>query len=445
MKRTLTRKTMISSYIAVALGSQLAIAPSFASVFDDSAFINDSTLSMKLRNEYRHAERPSANDGVYGPEIDAWVQGFLFDFESGKIADTVSIQAGSYIIEKLRANPDRSTRMYLDGHESFTINYANLSLDFGEKAKFKIGQFGTDYFYGTLDYSIPLIDNSSVRTAPSLNEGAFYEGKFGNFRLYGMYSQKYAGGYYQNWTDEGFVTDISLAPTGDKFIMDIDKKPQYTVAGLWDNKSTVISLGASYQEDLSWQAMSRGSHSWVNPDVGYFKAEYVGFYAESIGLSLDRNKAMGADDSTYVVSGQLLWNKDKVTVIGSAGQTGPKLPGNFDIDTDLGFSFDQSIDRNHYDTFSWQLGSFYKATDAIDMGLALVVTDGYEDRDHNVNIEGLGANLILSYTVQDGPLKGLKTMGIFNKAQEYREGSKLGDKLDYYDIKVTVHYDFNLF
>lgn len=79
------------------------------------------------------------------------------------------------------------------------------------------------------------------------------------------------------------------------------------------------------------------------------------------------------------------------------------------------------------------------------MGLALVVTDGYEDRDHDVNIEGLGANLILSHTVQEGPMKGFKTSAILNKAQEYRDGSSLGDKLDYYDIKLTAHYDFSLF
>ncbi len=187
--------------------------------------------------------------------------------------------------------------------------------------------------------------------------------------------------------------------------------------------------------------MSRGSHSWINPETGFFKAEYVGFYAQPIGLSQDQN----VDDDTYAVSGQLLWNKDRVTVMGSFGQVGKKLPGNPDIDTDIGFPFDQSIDRNHYDMFSWQLGGFYKVSDAFDMGLALVVTDGYEDRDHDVNIEGLGANLVLSHTVQEGPLKGFKTSAILNKAQEYREGSALGDKLDYYDIKLTAHYDFNLF
>ncbi|ELV8624323.1 OprD family outer membrane porin [Vibrio cidicii] len=435
MTTLLTRKTTISGYIAAMLGCQLFTSPVSAS------FIENSTLDVKLRNEYRNAERPSASDGVYGPEIDAWVQGFLFDFESGQLMDTVSFQVGTYHIEKLRADPDKSTRFYLDGHESFTINYANLSLDFGDWANIKIGQFGTDYRYGSLDYMIPLIDNSSVRTVPSLNEGVFYKGNFANFHLYGMYSQKYAGGYYQEWIDEGLVTDIKLAPSGDKYIIDVDNKPSYTLAGVWDNQKTMLSFGASYQEDLSWQLMSRGSQSWINSKIGFVKAEYVGFYAQPIGVSQDKN----IDNDTYALSGQLLWNKDRITVMGSFGQVGKKLPGNPDIDTDIGFPFDQSIDRNHYDMFSWQIGGFYKISDSLDMGLALVVTDGYEDRDHDVNIEGLGANLVLSHTVQKGPLKGFKTSAILNKAQEYREGSALGDKLDYYDIKLTAHYDFNLF
>lgn len=435
MKKSLSNKKAISGYIAVVLGCQLHSSPVLSNVIDDS------TLNLKLRNEYRNAERPSANDGVYGPEIDAWVQGFLFDFESGKVANTFSIEAGTYQVEKLRADPDKSTRMYLDGHESFNISYANLGIDLGSVGHFKVGQFGTDYRYGSLDYMIPLIDNSSVRTVPSLNEGVFYEGAFGNFHLYGMYSQRYAGGYYQEWTDEGFVTDIGLGPDGDKFVLKIDKKPQYTVAGLWDNKMSMLSLGVSYQEDLSIQTMTRGSHSWMDPEVGYFKAEFVGFYAKPIGLSEDLN----LDDSTYAVSGQLMWNKDRVTVMGAVGQVGPKLPGSMDIDTDIGFPFDQSIDRNHNNMFSWQLSGFYKVSDSINAGLALVVTDGYEDRDETVEIEGLGANFILQHSVQDGPLKGLQTMLILNKAQEYREGSSLGDKLDYYDIKLTVHYDLNLF
>lgn len=305
MKKCLIQKTTISNCIAVALGCQLFATPVFAS------FIEDSSLDVKLRNEYRNAERPSASDGVYGPKIDAWVQGFLFDFESGQIMDTVSIQAGTYHIEKLRADPEKSSRFYLDGHESFTINYANLSLDFGDWANIKIGQFGTDYRYGSLEYQIPLIEYSSVRTVPSLNEGVFYEGTFDNFHLYGMYSQKYAGGYYQEWTDEGFRTDIKLAPSGDKYLIEVDKKPNYAIAGVWDNEKTMLSLGASYQEEMSWQVMSRGSHTWIDPEKGFFKAEYVGFYAQPIGWSQDNN----VDDDTYAVSGQLLWNKERVTVM----------------------------------------------------------------------------------------------------------------------------------
>ncbi|GAM74555.1 glucuronide transport facilitator UidC [Vibrio ishigakensis] len=114
------------------------------------------------------------------------------------------------------------------------------------------------------------------------------------------------------------------------------------------------------------------------------------------------------------------------------------------VDTDLGFSFDQSIDRNGDDMFSWQIGGFYQWTDNLTTGLAVVVTDGYEDSSRRVEIEGTGANFIVQHKGY-GALEGLDTLLILNKAIEYRQGSALGDELDYYDIKLSFTYPLSIF
>lgn len=246
-----------------------------------AALLDDASLNLQLRNEYRNADRPSAS-GDYGPKIDAWVQGFLFDFESGQVADTVSLNAGLYHVEKLLANPNRSTRFYLDGHDSFSIPYANLAFDFSEKAHITIGQFGTDYYYGSLDYLLPLVDESSVRTVPSLRQGAFYEGRFNQLYLYGLYSTRKAGGYDAEWTDEG-RTYFTFNEDGSMNIL-IDESAFYAVGGLWENDQSQISLTLSYQEDVANQVMSRGSHSWLNEDDAYFKLEYVAYMPRPQGI-----------------------------------------------------------------------------------------------------------------------------------------------------------------
>lgn len=429
--------------LAAVISSSLAM-PALANVIDDS------TLNLQLRNEYRNADRPSAADSdgnqtAYGPKIDAWVQGFLFDFESGKFSDTVSVNGGLYHVEKLLADPDKSTRFYLDGHDSFTLGYANIDFDFSEKAQLTIGQFGTDYYYGTLDYLLPLIDKSSARPTPTLREGAFYQGKFSDFTLYGMYSQRKAGEFDHEWTDEG-RTAIDFA-TGE---ISKDSSPLYVISGVWDNKKSHVALSLSYQEDVANQVASRGSHSWLNDDGDYFKLEYSALYAQLIGDSKDFNNSVNDSlglsrmDDTFGISTQLTYNKDKATFVGSIGYVGDKL-NSADVDSDIGFSFDQSIDRNGHNMTSWQMGGFYQVMENLNAGLAIVVTDGYVDAKEDTTIEGVGANLILMHTAKTGPLAGLRSAIILNKAQEYREKDGITDTLKYYDIKFTGHYDIKLF
>ena len=162
-------------------------------------FVSDSTLDLQLRNELRNASRPSA-DQPYGPEIHAWVQGFLFDFSSGKINDRISVDAALYHVEKLDADKNKATRFYLDGHDSYTLAAANVNLEFADWSQVRLGRFGVDSLYGTLEETVPLIDESSNRTEPTMAEGALWRGSFNNLNLYGMYMTKRAGRYLKSWT-----------------------------------------------------------------------------------------------------------------------------------------------------------------------------------------------------------------------------------------------------
>lgn len=410
----------------------LAVQPAAAD------FLGDSDLDLKLRNEYRHADRPSAKPPL-GPGVDAWVQTFLLDYRSGKLAETVGAEAGFYRVEKLRADPDKSTRAYLDGHDSFDLTTAALTLDFGDLAQFKVGRFGTDYRYGSLEYPVPLVHRYSQRTVPSLTEGALWRGDIGDLHLYGLYSRAHAGGYKTEWVDE--TTSLDGLAIGE---WREDEEPSYSLAGVWDKSPLLATLGIRHKQDHSTEYMGEVQRTFEFEDDHRLEAKGKLYYADMQGATVSRLKETSRLDNTHVATGQLTYSYDDTRLLASLGHVGNKLDGWTQIDTDLTYPFDLSIGRNHHDMLSGQVGAFQSITPTTTLGAALVVTRGYESHREEVEIEGVGLNLAVFHTIPAGPLEGLKISAFFNRAQEYREGSELGDKLDYYDIKIKTEYAFDI-
>ncbi len=125
------KTAVLSGVLPLFLIAAQATAADVKSETATSKLISDSSLNLKLVNEYRNADKPSAKP-PFGPEIDAWTQGFMFDFKSGKVADVVGVEGNLYRIQKLSADPDKSTRWYLDDHDSFNIAGAAAVLDFAD-------------------------------------------------------------------------------------------------------------------------------------------------------------------------------------------------------------------------------------------------------------------------------------------------------------------------
>ena len=392
--------------------------------------IADSALNLRLINEYRNADKPSAS-APNGPEIDAWTQGVLFDFKSGKVADVIGIESNLYRVQKLSADPDKSTRWYLDDHDSFNLGGVAAVLDFASWAKFKVGRFGTDAGYGSLKYPVPLIHTASQRVMPTMAEGVLWQGDFDQLHLYAMYARAYSGGFIIKWTDE--------------YAYDQDKTPRFNLAGVWDNGPLQFMLGAQHQQDTLNQYMTRGSYTWAVSETAKMKAEGLGLYAHSTGAANDVLSVKGLED-TYLATAKLSYMYDKTTLFAGVGQTGDKLPNRaLRLDTDYTFPFDLSIDRNLQDMLSLQAGVNYNVLPTTTLGVALLTTDGYEDYTKAVAVEGKSVNFSVMHMVNFGPMKGLKAMAILNKAKEYREGSALGDTLNFYDVKLRVSYDLPVF
>ncbi|EPR7376887.1 hypothetical protein OEZ66_14030, partial [Escherichia coli] len=46
--------------------------------------------------------------------------------------------------------------------------------------------------------------------------------------------------------------------------------------------------------------------------------------------------------------------------------------------------------------------------------------------------------------VSEGPLQGMNFFLAADKGREKRDGSALGDRLNYWDVKMSIQYDFML-
>lgn len=321
------RKIVAMAVICLTAASGLTSAYA-AQLADDEA-----GLRIRLKNELRRADKPSAGAGR---DIYAWVQGGLLDFNSGYYSNIVGVEGGAYYVYKLGARADMSTRWYLDGDKSFGFALGAVKIKPSENSLLKLGRFGTDYSYGSLPYRIPLMVGSSQRTLPTVSEGALgYWALTPNIDLWGMWRSRVF-----LWTDS--TTGIRDEGVYNSQTGKYDKhRARSFLAASWHDDTSRYSLGASVQKDVSNQIQSILEKS-IPLDPNYtLKGELLGFYAQLEGLSRNTSQP----NETALVSGQLTWNAPWGSVFGSGGYLRHAMNGAV-VDTDIGYPFSLSLDRN---------------------------------------------------------------------------------------------------
>ncbi len=208
------------------------------------------------------------------------------------------------------------------------------------------------------------------------------------------------------------------------------------LAASWHDDTSRYSLGGSVQKDVSNQIQSI-LEKGIPLDPNYtLKGELLGFYAQLEGLS--RNTSQPND--TALVSGQVTWNAPWGSVFGSGGYLRHAMNGAV-VDTDIGYPFSLSLDRNREGMQSWQLGVNYRLTPQFTLTFAPIVTRGYESSKRDVRIEGAGILGGMNYRVSEGPLQGMNFFLAADKGREKRDGSALGDRLNYWDVKMSIPVD----
>src|SRR5699024_11767013 len=108
------------------------------------------------------------------------------------------------------------------------------------------------------------------------------------------------------------------------------------------------------------------------------------------------------------------------------------------------YPYPSRLERTIEGMHSWQLGVNYRITPQSTRTSAPIVTRGYESSKRDVRIEGMGILGCMNYRVSKGPLQGMNFFLAADKGREKRDGSTLGDRLNYWDVKMSIQYDFML-
>lgn len=421
-------RQICSVQCAIVLMSSLSI-PALASGF----YEQEDALRLRLRNELRRADKPSAGDAH---NIYAWVQGAALEYNSGYLGDIIGVDLGAFHVQGLDTHDDWSTRWYLDDQDNFSRYTAAVKVKLADNLSVKAGRMVTDSAYAGQD-DIPIINSSSQRTLPSMSDAVLVKySATSNLDIYGMYRY---GSYVYSDVSQGVHKTGPINPNTLKYDT---LRQQSVLSAVYRHNFDSYALSVATQEDVAAQVMGRVVQRYPTLDKndGYFKPELVGYYANLKGT----NAKYAGPDKTYLLSGQLSYVNKKGSLFAGLGKVGPKVNRLSGIDTDLGYVFDLSIDRNHSDMWSWQVGGTWNLSPEMFVGIAEVFTNGYEDYHRNVRVKGMGTDILLGYMPQDGYMKGFRSLLVLNSAREQRDGSVLGNQLDYFDIKMTIQYDFTL-
>ena len=393
-------------------------------------------LRLRLKNDFRRAYKPnsSTNNDIY-----AWVQGLMLEFDSGWLNDAFGVEAGGFWVQRIDTDRDYYTRIYLNDRDSFGYATAAVKVKLGDYGLIKAGRFVTDYAYGTLPYQVPVLNNNSNRTLPAASQGVLlYLAPTDFIDVWAM------------WRNEVFLPPNALLggfryegvfnpDTGDYN----DHKANKILALSFYDDDWRWSTGVGYQEDVQTQVVSQLDNTFhldggkrVNTTLRYVHSQVQ-------GLSKDVATELGwPDGKSTVITGSADYHTSWGSMGFLLGYLDHKSAGQI-FDAEMGYTFALSSDRNKEEMKACQLNFIFKVTPDLSLMVIPIYTTGYENYTKQVEVDGYDLTLVAAYRPKSGPLEGLKGTLVFDRGIEDSPGSRYGDRLHYWDVKLTVQYDID--
>ena len=162
--------------------SALSAAMVLASAAQANPLIEDGSLDLHLRNYFKkNTEKTPASASGH-----QWSQALSLNYSSGYLGNIIGFDLGGHYALKLKSD-------IKDGVDPGLLRDKDGSgRSFGKGAyavKFNLMDYGVAK-YGRMFLDTPLLEDSYSRSLPSLTEGFYADGTFGDFSLYGIWALK---------------------------------------------------------------------------------------------------------------------------------------------------------------------------------------------------------------------------------------------------------------
>ena len=167
-----------------ALSAAMVLA-SAAQANNLAPLIEDGSLDLHLRNYFKKDTNKTDAADLSGNQ---WAQAFSLNYTSGYFADIIGFDVGGHYALKLKSSLDNG----IGNPGLLKVKDGNKSSSFG-KASYAVKVNLMDYGvakYGRMFLDTPLLEDNYSRTLPSLTEGFYADGTFGDASLYGIWALK---------------------------------------------------------------------------------------------------------------------------------------------------------------------------------------------------------------------------------------------------------------
>ncbi|WP_165773306.1 OprD family outer membrane porin [Zooshikella ganghwensis] len=388
-----------------------AAASATAVTAQAEGFIDDSSATLSIRNQYRN------ESGVNGKVYDRkeWIQGFQLDYKSGYFMDIIGFDYSAGAAFKLDqpANSGKTdewsaTNLPADGRNPTDVNDIAGTNQAYLKAKFGDENLNANMKFGLQKTCTELFCPSGSRVLPASAYGTYLEGNVQNLKVYGARwtkmhsrSQSYFAKDFTANKGKHTIDSIKLVGAAYKFDNGLGLYAEYGEADEYLKK---YFTKADYTIDL-------GNETSVLLDARYGRAKDNGDYYN--GEDNDYESKYYNLTATLNVQDLSVWVGYNVTKDGN-------WEGKWDDDVDQAGAFNSSLDLwqgyNRKDERAWVVGASYKFDN---LGLPGFEAGTRYAHSSNIDKDSLAAgnNPLTTddqahewvqwakYTVQSGPMK----------------------------------------
>ena len=415
--------------------SALSAAMVLASAAQANTFaplIEDGSLDLHLRNYFK-TDTKKTTSSISDHQ---WAQALSLNYSSGYLGNIIGFDLGGHYALKLKADikdgldpgllriKDGTSRSYGKGAYAVKLNL----MDYGV-AK-----------YGRMFLDTPLLEDNYSRSLPSLTEGFYADGTFGDASIYGIWALKANHRTESNFNSlmlsDGTKEAVKVLGGGYTFRNGLNGLTTNLAVGQQSDYATRYYANANYEMEFDPATITGDFVFGRNSRIGKAKVANKSNSQNTWGLSLkaEAYKATLGVSYQYVSQSdigayQTKWSGQDMSKGDMTGYFGPHdmMIGNFAGNGQK----------------SWGISAGYDFTDMID-GLsveAMFAKGKIDEKDNSLDKDESEYNLMATYATPQ--VESLSISALYGKNTKKTKSNNAKETNS--EIRLIVKYDMSVF